>query len=497
MIVARAFVSLVASRTAYLLTSPWFIGAVGLLVVSSGAMVTTAAREYSEHRERHALEIQQRFKARLLLIGPSGYVLDRSLRVLRPPSVAAALIAGQEASLPAGWDLGPAAIEELAPYPVLGSFTRFGSSADNTAFIVQFGGLLAIALGLASVLRDRRRGWADAERGSGIAPWWFTASSHLAMGIALFLAVSVWLGAVGLVMDQALEAEWEDSWVTIRMMVPLTWLYVVTLYAYGSAIGWQFRAPLRAVVSVAILWVFLVWLGPQLASSWAGRSSLPSRARIEQEQRDTHAETLGAMEAVVHPKIAAFVSAPTRGRARDMEAATGFRKWEQEWLQGYRDARARVSDLENGWRTEINRISLRLQRTARLAPTTLLPQVLAEISGTGNLTRNRWLSAVEDYKYRLNNVVFDDRPQARLQLMVDGELEMTSPLRHEPIRYADLPQFVEPVITLADRWRASSWDVFVLALHAVIALMIAAVAQWRAWRSYDFESPSSPDVGRP
>jgi hypothetical protein len=497
-IAARAVVCLVASRTAYLLSNPWMIGAVGLLIVSSAAMVTTAAKEYSEHRARYELEIQQRLKATLTpLGGPTFAGVDRALRVLRPPSMAAVLIAGQEGSLPAGWDMAPGAVEELPPYPVLSSFTRFGSGADNTAFIVQFGGLLALALGLASVLRDRQRGWADAERATGVAGVWFTASSHLAAGLALFIAVSIWLGALGFVIDQALEPEWADAGETIRMMIPLTWLYVVALYGYGAAIGWQVRAPLRAVVSVAILWVFLVWLGPQLASSWSGWGGLPSRAQIEQDQRDAYAEEISAVEDVLAPQIAARVGDSHRSAERSRRANEAFWELEPQWLRGFTDARGRATALESAWRAETNRISLRLQQAARLSPTTLLPQVLAEISGNGNLTRSRWTSAVEDFKGRLNRVVFDDRTVAQFDLPIDESLENHTVRRHRVIPYSKLPQFSEPVVPLADRWRASSADALVLVLHALFALMIAAVAQRRAWGSYDFESLSSPDVGRP
>jgi hypothetical protein len=123
--------------------------------------------------------------------------------------------------------------------------------------------------------------------------------------------------------------------------------------------------------------------------------------------------------------------------------------------------------------------------------------VLAEIGGTGNLTRSRWTSAVDDYKARLNRVVFDDRTAAPFRLLIDGSIELHSPIRHRVIPYSKLPQFVEPAVPLPDRWRASVTDVLVLALHAVLALVIAAFAQRRAWRSYDFESSSSPDIGRP
>jgi hypothetical protein len=461
-------------------------------------MVTTAAREYAEHRAQYDLELQQRVKANFARHGgPTGAIVDRALRVLRPPSMAAVLIAGQEGSLPAGWDLGPGAVEELPPYPVLSSVTRFGIGADNTAFIVQFGGLLAMVLGLASILRDRQRGWADAERATGVAGVWFAASSHLAAGLALFLAVSVWLGALGLVMDQALAPEWEDAAETIRMMVPLTWLYVLTLYGYGAAIGWRVRAPLRAVAGVAILWVFLVWLGPQLGSSWSGWSDLPSRAWTEQEQRDAYVEEISAMEDVLQPIIAARVGDARLAIEKDRRANEAFRQLEPEWLQGFTNARTRAAALERAWRAEADRIALRLQRTARLAPTTLLPQVLAEIGGTGNLTRSRWTSAVADYKARLNRVVFDDRTAAPFRLLIDGSIELHSPIRHRVIPYSKLPQFVEPAVPLPDRWRASVTDVLVLALHAVLALVIAAFAQRRAWRSYDFESSSSPDIGRP
>ena len=500
MTTTRAVVALAVSRVEYLLTSPWLIGAIALLALSSGTVAVTGAKDLTEHRERYALEIQQRLRASLLSVGPTGRQAERALRVVRPPTEAALLIPGQERSMPAAWDLGPATVEALPPYPDLALRPSIvsGGGADGAAIIGQFGGTLALALGLATVLRDRRRGWGDAERHTAAPAFAFVVAHLSSACLTLAVAVAAWFAAIGLAVSQANGHDWADANQTLWMLAPLTWLYAVTLYGYGAAIAWQVRVPLRAVVCGALLWLGLFMVGPQLGASWVGWSNdASSRASAEQDQRDAYAERVRLLEAELGRQIAARVGDARLSSEKESRAIQGFQALEPMWIRGMVGARAAADDLQHFWRAGADRTTQRLQQAARFMPSTLLPVVLAEVSGTGHLTRRRWEQAVTEYKRRLDQALFDNRPTVTLRLPLDGLPEVFMHIRHPVLPIRDLPSFVPPSITPEDRWQSSATAVLILALHAAAALMFAGVAQRRAWRRYDFVSVSAIDNGRP
>jgi hypothetical protein len=124
-------------------------------------------------------------------------------------------------------------------------------------------------------------------------------------------------------------------------------------------------------------------------------------------------------------------------------------------------------------------------------PSTLFPQVLAEVIGTGGLTRRRWEDAVQTTKAPRSSL-FDDRPTVTLRLRIDGAMQSWMHVRHAVKPLRDLPQFLAPTITARDRWQAAANDVLGLLLHAVAALTMALIAQRRAWQRYDFASASGP-----
>lgn len=489
----RACLILVASRLEYLLTNPWLIGAVALLAVSFGSIVVSNARDLGEAHERHALELQRRLSATIQPVGPSGRQVDRALRILRPPATAALLVAGQEPSMPAGWDVGPATVEALPPYAPLNASKGLDNADDGGVFIAQFGGLLALVFGLTNVLRDRRRGWSDAERGTTASPYIFHLADLTAACLAIAVAVGALFGAVGLVLHRVLVESWLEATQTLLMLAPLTWLYFVAFYAYGAAIGWYVREPLRAVAGAAIFWVCLVLVGPHL-SLWFGSAVVPpSRARAEHDRRDAYTDQIRRIESQVEGQIDVRVGNSPSASERDRRATAAFAALEPAWIHGLEEARSVVNTMEKAWRTQVDQVAADLQRASRLPPSMLLPQILAELSGTGDLTRRRWEDSVSAYKKKLDQELFDDPPTVILRLLTDGEVESWMHVRHpvKPVR--DLPTFLSPTITIRDRWQATASGAIALALHTVAALVLAMVTQRRAWRRYDFASIGSAD----
>jgi hypothetical protein len=249
MIVFQGWLAFVGGRFREVLSARWVLIFVVLLVASTGSAIIGGYHTHLRNRERYAVEIQRRVQLVLQAqSGPDGTDVDRSLRVLRAPTPSAIVIPGHEASLPAAWDLGPAGLETLAPYPPADLASETGSLLDVEAVIRLFGGLFAIALGAWTVTRDKLRGWLEAEATLPVPQSSVTAAHFLSGFLVLALIDTVWFGLSAVFAHAYVGPDVELSIFWQRLAL-VSLLYMATLYGIGSAIAWWARSPLLGLRS--------------------------------------------------------------------------------------------------------------------------------------------------------------------------------------------------------------------------------------------------------
>src|SRR5688500_501173 len=155
---SSAFRWLILQEVKRLLLARWVGGATALLLACSAFSVVLSTRDFVEHFEAHQRLVQQRVEAQ---VRAKSWALGRTpepgLRAIRSPTPGAVLAAGVEPVLPAAWEFTPAGTEALDPY----SRRDFGINrnvGDLSGVIAGLGGLLALWLGVSTVVSDRVAG---------------------------------------------------------------------------------------------------------------------------------------------------------------------------------------------------------------------------------------------------------------------------------------------------------------------------------------------------
>lgn len=483
MIVLEGWLAFVSGRLREYLHTRWLRVFVVLLVGSTVSAIVGGYHAHLQNRERYTLEAQRRVQLILQArSGPDGTALDRSLRVLRPPTPSAIVIPGHEASLPAAWDFGPAGLETLAPYAAADFAGETGLILDVEAVIRLFGGLFAIAFGAWTTTRDKLRGWSVAEAMLPIPEWSVTVCQLLSGFFTLVLAVLVWFAATGVFARAYVSADvgLSVSWVRVAVVALL---YMTTLFGIGSAIAWWARSPLLGLALSGGTWVVLVLLGPQLLLGVSNLLSyLPSRSSLEQVQRVDHQDQVRRAEDFLGQQLGIAIAGETDRQVADAKLQQAYFSLEQEWLRRLQSARVSAEEADRRWRQKRHRMWERLRLAARFTPGTLLPQALSELSSVGWLTVVRWEQALESHRRNLNRALFDNRPSANARVPADWGFQLWRHLRHVPKWHAQLPQFEAPVISSSDRLSASWSDVIALLAQSLVALVLSAVARRRALR---------------
>ena len=483
MITFRGWLALVGGRLLDYLYAGWIWVFFFLLLISTASAIVTGYHTHLRNLDRYSGELQQRFLLQMqALVGPNGRGIDRSLRVLRPPSPTAIVIPGHESSLPAAWDIGPAGLETLGPYPPAGFAAEAGLVLDGEAVIRLFGGLFAIAFGAWTISRDKLRRWSDAEALLPVPEWSVTAAHALAGCVVIAVAVTAWFGTTALFTRVYLPPEIELAmpWARIGLVALL---YMVTLFGVGSAITWWARSPLIGVSLAGATWVLLVLLGPQLLLAISNLvSQLPSRATLEQRQRDEHRDLLKQADDNLGRQLVAAAAIESIKTAGDERVNLAYPIYEPEWLARLQAARSSVERAESVWRQDQKRVTGRLRLAARFTPGTLLRQALSEVSSVGWLADSRWEEALDEHRRRLNQALFDDRPSANPRLQFPSGPELWARVRHRAPMHSTLPQFDAPGISPRDRVAAAWPDVMALFVQSLIALLLAGIARHQALR---------------
>lgn len=460
-----------------LLLTRWVGGAAVLLCASSAFSVALGVRDLQEHTVSYQKMLQQRVEAQ---VRGTGRVLGRAaepgLRVIRPPTPGAVLTAGVEPTLPAAWEFTPAGTEVLATYDRNEVRIDGRGVGDLTEIIAVLGGLLAVWLGVSTVVSDRTAGRTAALRTLPVAPETM-AIVRLAGGIlALGIVVAVWCTAVGLNVRL-----FQPTGMAILPLMPV-WMaapalcYLALMFALGTAVGARAREGLSALVTAVSLWLAIVFVVPQV-NQLITRSviEVPPRTRMEVERREHMADAALVLEHEIGDAMVTLwpdVMRPTNAQQSDAYVAVGEPIW-RAGLARIRDA-ARVE--ERHWLDERARADRITRWLDGLSPSSWLLETMAELAGTGRSTQAGWTRAISAHDQALDEHLFANRPKANARVLWKGQAVAMAFDRHPAPRYSELPKFTPP------QAHPGTWTVAaarsLAGLAAYTAIVMAAAYVW-------------------
>jgi hypothetical protein len=452
--------------------SGMYLAAVFLAGLSIAAMLQSRG-DLQEHRARHNEELQDRVQAQFRTQAPNGRTVDSSLRVLRPPVAAAILVPTSAATLPSGWDVGPAGVEARPPYPVQGGGLGTAVSLGIDGIVLVFGGLLSAALGFYQILSARSSNWSSALKALPVA-WHSIVGAHLAASAVLIaLGLSLWWIIVEvLVALIEPDAAPELRWTLLRLIVP-TYLYLVTLNWAGIGVALWSPPSLQGVVMGLALWVAVTFVVPQ--ALWlVARTALPQESRhaMERARQEGFADEIKQFEDSIGRTIGAH--APTLRALSDLENIDDppiqHLRLDEVWRAGIAKARGVAQAFDVEW--QVSQVQQRRVLNTRMAlsPATALAAGVSELAGVGETAGEAWETAVRRHHAALTKVLFDDRPMLNSMVPVGRSFTSFALIRHPPRSHKEFPPFQEPSQEWWKAWRGAARPLGWLVFHVVLAL---------------------------
>ncbi|HUR21418.1 MAG TPA: ABC transporter permease subunit [Vicinamibacterales bacterium] len=460
-----------------LLLVPWMGYATALLCACSAFSIVLSTRDLREHKESYERQLDQRVQAQVRSINlVGGRTAEPGLRVLRPPDPGAVLVAGIEPVLPAAWELTPSGVEVLAPY----ARTEFGihdrSVGDLSAVIAGLGGLLALSLGVSTLVSDRAAGRISALRTLPISSR-ASAFIRLAGGtLALIVVAGVWSGTVLLTLRMLLPADVSIPGVIPQSLAAPVVSYLALMFALGTAAGAAAKEELRALVVAFAIWMSIVFVVPQI-TQLISRSvaDVPPLTGMQEERRARVADEARLLEYEVGAAMTPhFPDVPRVNGAQQQVAydAGG----ESVWRAGIARIRGVAALEERQWldkRTRADRIRRWLDC---LNPRAWLSESMADIAGTGSSKERDWTQAIKAHVETLNQRLFDNRPMVNARATWKGQAMYMGLDRYRAPRFSDLPAFTAPPERSGIWTPAARRSLAGLAAYALAAMAVAYFA---------------------
>lgn len=315
---------------------------------------------------------------------------------------------------------------------------------DLSGVIAGLGGLLALWLGVSTVVSDRVAGRIAALRTLPVSPR-MTAVVRLAGGtLALTVVAAVWCLTVVLTLRLLAPADLAiPSAIPLSMGGPVV-SYLALMFALGTGAGGAAKEELSALITAFVIWMAIVFVVPQ-TSQLITRSlaDVPPRTRMEDERREHIEDEARLLENEIGSAMATqWPDVPVPNDAQ--QQAAYFTAGESIWRAGIVRLRDAAVLQERQWRDQRRRANRIRRWLDGLNPRLWLFESMAEIAGTGHSTEAAWTQAIEAHARMLNQRLFDDRPRVNARATWKGQVLFMGFDRHPPPRFSDLPLFVPP-----------------------------------------------------
>jgi hypothetical protein len=465
---------------------PWPLVGVAVLIVSTLTAISAGTRDLADQHESYVNAVQDRIQSQVRSPGvATGRGVEPGLAVIRPPNPAVALVGGPGSGLPAAWAMAPAGAEAAAPYVFQRSRQGVQLTLAPEAVFRLFGALFALGLALWQSLNDVARSWPMVSAGWALPSKAIAFADFIGDAAMTALIVVAWFGSVAGYLFVSAGPASPEAWLDWLWLAPLAWLYLLTFAWIGSAVAYSCRSLRAAVMAGAAVWVLLTLVLPQalpMIATWNG--SVPSVANFERSRREIYADHLRQLDVDLSRTISTRVGDREPSLDRAEIARAEFTRLESEWRRGMDAARIVTRDMDREYQAQIDHQRRAVSRLGRLMPGSAVAAAAAEVAGSGRAYVDAWEASVQDYKWRLDEAVFDDLPRITLSVTSGGQSELMAFSRRPPARLVDLPAFEAPTLGRRMRLLSAAADAIPLAIHALIALLLGIAAHRRVLERY-------------
>ncbi len=450
------------------------------LVVLAWFSVAIGASDLVARRETYAKQLadlaREQVRSRVPLL---GWAPEPVLRAIRAPELGSLVARGDDLSVPAYFDFGPAGTIWARSVPSDATQLRTGTLPDLESIIRVLGGFLAVLLGVEAITSARASGLVRAWDALGARPVPVTLGKLLGSWVVMGAASSVVFGAATVSAVLRLPDEGRDVLaVFVRCLAP-TVLYLGCFIGVGAAVAVWFKHQTTAFVGGIALWITAAMIWPQVVAFGARvQSPHELRGTMEAQRDQAFADEIRAGENALGDAVADWI-----GQARADTSARAIETHRTEldslWLAHARAARSAADAVEETWRRGQQRQAAFDRLGGVFSPGTPFLLSMTAVSGTGDELSGRWLAAVDSQQRRLSQILFDDRARITVRAPSQNGRQLLGLDRRPGPRWPELPAFQAPVMTSAELWWSATGPLTALLGYLGLAVLAAAIGARR------------------
>jgi hypothetical protein len=472
---ADVVLSIAVDRVRHLWRSPMVVVATLLSAGLAIASSVVGAQGFAARQQQHTNLVKQLVRNQLQDHGLlTGRTTELALRAIRPPAVGLVIVHGDDDQIPVYVDFSPAGSLQARTPSVEGSTGDLGGG-DLEPIVRLLGGLMAIALGLQTVMHGKQTGWLWSLQSLPVQPWQIIlglwVGCCVVIGSGLVLCVSVAVGTASLTLDDGTR----ELIPALARALPTWLLYLGIMTALGIGLASWARRQVRAYGAMLVCWLVFAWIGPQFVVTVSQLiGSATPRLSMETDRADDYAnaeraaeDALGRAIADRHPATQTAIDEMIIARHTDLD---------ELWRQEFSVARQRATAREVEWTLQRDRRDQFVRALTVLFPGGLAGRGAADALDTGDVVARAWRQAIAAQQTRYEQLLFDDRPVATLRTHIDyikGVSQMFVLVRRPRPGLATMPLFQTPSIPSSARRSALLQTNALLLVHLGLALGLA------------------------
>jgi ABC-type transport system involved in multi-copper enzyme maturation permease subunit len=276
----------------------------------------------------------------------------------------------------------------------------------------------------------------------------------LALWVPFLLAFLV---GVSVLMLGAFPPAGAGAAVRVLLILLATSLFILTYFTIGVAVSASTAKARTSLVAILIVWAAFQLILPRLGDMVA-RLVHPVRSETQvslQKSLLVHSLDLETAKELGHQWD--VILGPASQGARDDQESPEYKKWASIRNDIQRRARERKAQqlgaIDESYLQERRRQLNLAVDLSLISPSAAFARFIADVCGTGELERSRYLEAVRAHQNTLDNELFS---KVKRTLMIHDGGQMSMGFSAMPVDAAKLPKFTIAEASLGETFKANA-----------------------------------------
>jgi ABC-type transport system involved in multi-copper enzyme maturation permease subunit len=267
-----------------------------------------------------------------------------------------------------------------------------------------------------------------------------------------------------------------DATVRVLIIFLLTSVFILTYFTVGIAVSTSSAKARTSLVAILIIWAAFQLIIPKLADM-AARLIHPVRTETEVSlEKSLLVRSLDMETAKELGRQFDLIFDPAPKGAADDSASPERKRWDpirDEIQLRARERKTRqLTAIDEAYRLEKRRQQDLAVNLSLVSPSAAFARLIADVCGTGELERAKYLEAVRAHQKALDNELFS---KVKRTLMIHSGGRMSMGFSAMPVDASKLPKFSIVPATIAEAFKANVRSILSLLFWLIAPFAIAYV----------------------